>query len=57
MIAFAIVLALAAIAIPADDLVVGRAAAVVCEIDDVQCRVRQLQCVIRSIIHGGLCPA
>jgi len=53
----AVMLALAFIAIPADDLVVGRASAVVCDVGDIECQVRQLRCQIRAIITGGFCPA
>lgn len=53
----ATVLALTLVAVPVDDLVVGRAAAVVCDPDDVDCQVRQLRCLIRAILFGGFCPA
>ena len=53
----AVVLVLAFVAIPVDDLVVGRASAVVCEVGDVECQVRQLRCQIRALVTGGFCPA
>ena len=53
----AIVAALAVISVPVDDLAVGSAAAVVCDVEDVECRVQQLRCFVRAIVHGGVCPA
>lgn len=53
----AVVCALAVMSLPVDDLAVGSAAAVVCEVEDVECRAKQLRCIIRSIIFGGFCPA
>ena len=57
LLVIAVVLGIALISLPVDDLAVGSAAAVVCDIEDVECRARQLQCYIRAIIHGGFCPA
>ena len=56
LLAFAMLLAIALVALPVDDLVTGNAAAVVCRVDDLECHERQARCWVRSVVEGGACP-
>ena len=56
LLAIGLLLALALVVLPVDDLVVGTASAVVCRVDDVECHEQQARCWVRAIVEGGACP-
>jgi len=56
LLALALLLAVALVALPVDDVVSGTASAVVCRVDDLECHERQARCYVRAIVEGGGCP-